>query len=401
MRCNNGHCAVGEYSNALILFTSKKGLLMKLTYFFLAALALGTSAMYAADSTTAAPAATPVTYTGFVDAYYSYNFANPNSMTNEFRNFDLAENQFVLSLAELVIQKTASPIGFRMDIDYGKTNDIVQSGGASTLNFLQQAYVTAVLPWGSGLTVDVGKFVTHMGYEVIESNGNWNYSRSFMFAYSIPYYHTGMRLTYPVSSTFTAALHIVNGWNGVLDNNKDKSVGLQLVYNPTASTGITFSGMMGNEQPTGAPSFTLGGSPYTNTDVAEIIVTQTVNDNLSLALDADYGQVRAVPNGGGSGTGAPLSIWKGVAVYGRYTLDSLTALALRLETYNDGYNTVLFNPKATLNEVTLTYERKIFGQMLARVEVRDDMSNVPAFDKNALATEKGQVTGLVGLVVAF
>jgi len=56
MRCNNGYCAVGEYSNALILFTSKKGLLMKLTYLFLAALALGTSAMYAADSTAAAPA---------------------------------------------------------------------------------------------------------------------------------------------------------------------------------------------------------------------------------------------------------------------------------------------------------------------------------------------------------
>jgi Putative beta-barrel porin-2, OmpL-like. bbp2 len=362
---------------------------MKQTYLFLAAFALCTGALYAADSAAAAPAPapTPVTYTGFVDAYYSYNFANPNSMQNEFRNFDFNENQFVLSLAELVIQKAASPVGFRMDIDYGRTNDIVQSGGASTLNFIQQAYVTAVLPWGSGLTVDVGKFVTHMGYEVIESNGNWNYSRSFMFAYSIPYYHTGMRLTYPISNTFTAALHIVNGWNGVIDNNKDKSVGLQLTYSPTASTSVLFSGMIGNEQPTGAP-----GAP---TDVGEIIVTQTVNDNLSLAIDADYGQVRP------GGTGNPLRMWKGVSAYGRYTLDSLTAFALRLETYNDGYNTVLGNPKATLNEVTLTYERKIFGQMLARVEVRDDMSNVPAFDKNALATEKGQVTGLVGLVVAF
>jgi len=274
-----------------------------------------------------------------------------------------------------------------MDIDYGKTNDMVQSGGPSTLNFLQQAYVTAVLPWGSGLTVDVGKFVTHMGYEVIESNGNWNYSRSFMFAYSIPYYHTGIRMTYPVSTTLTAALHIVNGWNGVVDNNKDKSVGLQLTYSPTSSTSVLFSGMIGNEQPTGA-----AGTP---TDVGEIIVTQTVNDNLSLALDADYGQVRP------GGTGNPLAMWKGISGYGRYTLDSLTAFALRLETYNDGYNTLLGNPKATLSDVTLTYERKIFGQMLARVEVRDDMSNVPAFDKNGLATEKGQVTGLVGLVVAF
>ena len=71
---------------------------------------------------------------------------------------------------------------------------------------LQQAYLTAVLPVGAGLTVDVGKFVTHMGNEVIESKDNWNYSRSFLFAYAIPYYHTGIRLTYPLASTLSGTL---------------------------------------------------------------------------------------------------------------------------------------------------------------------------------------------------
>jgi len=186
---------------------------MKLTYFFLAALALGTSAMYAADSTAAAPAPAPITWSGFIDAYYSKNFNSPATETNQLRNFDINENQFALSLAELVIQKQASPVGFRMDLDFGPTNDLVQPGNGSTLNVLQQAYLTAVLPVGSGLTVDVGKFVTHMGNEVIESKDNWNYSRSFLFEFAIPYYHTGIRLTYPIASMLSGTLDLLNGWN--------------------------------------------------------------------------------------------------------------------------------------------------------------------------------------------
>ena len=190
---------------------------MRYAFFLLSAVLFCVAASFAADSAAAAPA--PITWSGFVDAYYSKNFNSPSTSTNALRNFDVNENQLAFSLAELVIQKTASPVGFRMDLDFGPTNDIVQGVAPygttpyNTLSILQQAYLTAVLPVGSGLTVDVGKFVTHMGYEVIESKDNWNYSRSFMFAYAIPYYHTGVRASYTFSSTFSAAVHFVNGWN--------------------------------------------------------------------------------------------------------------------------------------------------------------------------------------------
>ncbi len=111
---------------------------------------------FAADSAAAVPAPTPITWSGFVDAYYSKNFNSPATETNQLRNFDINENQFALSLAELVIQKQASPVGFRMDLDFGPTNDIVQGIAPygttpnSTLNIMQQAYLTAVLPVGSG-----------------------------------------------------------------------------------------------------------------------------------------------------------------------------------------------------------------------------------------------------------
>jgi len=41
---------------------------------------------------------------------------------------------------------------------------------------------------GSGLAIPAGA-------EVIESNANWNYSRSLLFSWAIPYYHMGFRAT--------------------------------------------------------------------------------------------------------------------------------------------------------------------------------------------------------------
>ena len=391
---------------------------MKLTYALAAMIVLCASSMHAADST-ATPAAAPITWSGFVDAYYSKNFNSPSTSTNQFRNFDINENQFAFSLAELVVQKQASPVGFRMDLDFGPTNDIVQglpsvptvvpgtntTVVSNTLNILQQAYLTALLPIGSGLTVDVGKFVTHMGYEVIESKDNWNYSRSFMFAYAIPYWHTGVRASYTFSSTFSAAVHFVNSWNTVIDNNSSHSLGLMLNYAVTPSTDIIFNGMSGFEQP-----FL---SPYGKRDVADFIVTQNVNDMLSLGINADYGQERL---GGSSGH---LAMWKGAAIYGKCTLNPKSALALRAEVYSDpfvytlvaGYNPSYYqanpfvNTKETLTEVTLTYEYHLFDPLITRLEFRDDMSNNAGLFNTASASPspsaKSQPTLLVGVIATF
>ncbi len=47
------------------------------------------------------------------------------------------------------------------------------------------------------MQIDAGKFVTPIGAEVIESQDNWNYTRSTLFGYAIPFYHTGLRATVP------------------------------------------------------------------------------------------------------------------------------------------------------------------------------------------------------------
>jgi hypothetical protein len=41
----------------------------------------------------------PIVVAGFVDTYFSWNFDKPSSHINRLANFDLTENQFVMSMA--------------------------------------------------------------------------------------------------------------------------------------------------------------------------------------------------------------------------------------------------------------------------------------------------------------
>jgi hypothetical protein len=353
---------------------------------------------WAADSTAVpAPVPSKISWSGFVDIYYSKNFNSPSNQMNQLRNFDIYENQFGLNLAKITVQEQAQPVGFRVDLAFGTGNDIVQgvlnplTGAAvpssSTLNFVEQAYLTAVVPVGSGLTVDIGKFATMMGYEVIESNGNWNESRSLLFAWAIPYYHMGMRLTYPLASNLSVALHIVNSWNTVVDNNKSKSIGLGLNYSPTSTTTITLNGMSGFEQPT---SISSG-----NKSVGELIVTEQIGENFALTLDADYGQ---------ESVNGLLNIWKGAAAYAKYNLDSKSDLAVRVETYSDpnGYTTGATFSQPSYREITLTYEYRPWDNIIVRIEGRDDFANGNAFiSSGTLPTESTQPTLLVGVITTF
>jgi hypothetical protein len=344
----------------------------------------------AQGTTTAEQVGKKITTSGLVDFYYGYNFAQPSSRTNKLRNFDTDEQQLNVSLAELVVQMKAEPIGFRIDADFGPTNDAVQGGVNTTLSYLQQAYITAVIPVGAGLTVDVGKFVTHMGFEVIESKDNWNYSRSLLFAWAIPYFHVGLRVNYPVLSNVTLSGHLCNGWNTIADNNTEKTFGATLNIMPTSSLTIIQNWIGGREQ--------LSDGSGVKRNVFDLILIYQLTDALALALNADYGEDRG---------GAGVMLWKGIAAYGRYSFNEQSAIVIRGEVFSDpnGYamsGFVLGGIAQEVKAVTATYERKFLDALLLRLEYRHDWSNKKFFDKQDQPNSIDyQDTILFGAVVMF
>ncbi len=192
---------------------------------------------------------------GTVDMYFHYNFNKPaTGAYTPLRNFDSQHNQFSFALAELALIKAATSddrVGFRFDFDYGPVAKGVASadpGGVDVFQNVQQAYLSYLAPVGSGLTFDVGKFVTQHGAEVIEAKDNWNYSRSLLFSWAIPYYHMGARVAYAPNDKATLGAFVVNGWNNTQDNNSAKTYGVQAILKPTSPASIVLNYMGGPEQ---------------------------------------------------------------------------------------------------------------------------------------------------------
>src|SRR5688572_19977894 len=138
----------------------------------------------------ASPAAAPwsaggIDFSGYVDAYANLNFNNPASGFNGdfIRTYDVKANTFSLNMATLTMQHTADPIGFRVDLGFGRGFEVFNAyepladNRAGITRNIMQAFVSVKPKNVGGLQFDFGKFVTSAGAELTETHLNWNYSR--------------------------------------------------------------------------------------------------------------------------------------------------------------------------------------------------------------------------------
>lgn len=343
----------------------------------------------------------PFEISGFVDTYYSYNFNNPKSMMNDpaTTNFDFDHNTFGLSMAEVALSKAAEPVGFRVDLDFGPMADWVHcftvncdptSHPETTYKNIQQAYVTWATP--AGVTIDFGKFVTHMGLEVIESQDNWNYTRSLLFCCPIPYYHSGVRANYAINDMIFVNGYVYNGWNNVIENNDMKTFGAQIGITPIPQLPIVLN-WIGPEAAEGV---------FKNRQGYDAIVTYNATDTISFILNYDYGVLEdADPTSLTFGDDLKFSGW---AAYARWKQDS-NALAIRYEITDDKDNQMFFGSTSNGNkikEVTVTAEHTIAGNLLTRLEYRMDMSDDKIYeDKDGLITKDSQSRVVASAVYSF
>ena len=347
------------------------------------------------DQTATTPAATPapapvwsvgpIDFSGLVDAYADKNFNNPASMTNGLRNFDLKANQFTLNMAKLTMSHDADPVGFRVDFGFGRAFETINGAdpaGGDINRHIEQAYVSLKPPKMKGFQLDIGKFVTSAGAEVIETKDNWNYSRSLLFAWAIPYYHFGARATMPMGKYFTGGVQLVNGWNNFEDNNSGKTIGLTGAF---ASKKVSWF----NNYYTGPEN---SGSNKGFRNLYDTTLLLTPADQFNAYVNFDYGSNKD-PLGGKAS-------WTGVAFAAKMAATSKIAFTPRIEFFNDkdGFSTGVAQK---VKEFTITGEYKMAEGLLTRLEYRRDWSDESFFERGGSGTSKNQNTILIGFVAYF
>ena len=372
---------------------------ISLTCVLSATLAFGQDATPAApaatppqDSTAAAPAVPPASkspltqwgtdFSFLFDGYVDWNYNNPASGFNGLQNFDFRADTAHVNIGKITIDRAPAPLGFHVDVGFGETLDAIHAADRdpNAWKYFQQAYIDLKPKSWHGLEIDAGQFVTSAGAEVIETNQNWNYSRSLLFAWAIPYYHFGLRASMPIGAHFTAGVQLVNGWNNVEPLNGGKTVGLNGAY---AWKKVTWTNnyYVGPEK----PRTTVGLR-----NLFDTVIQVNATDKFSYYINGDYGRDK------NAGPGA--SVWAGVAVAARYAIGKKYAIASRLEYFDDrnGFST---GTAQHVEEFTLTGEYKMNGWLMSRLEFRNDWSDQPFFETNKPGGgSKTQPTVLLGLI---
>jgi putative OmpL-like beta-barrel porin-2 len=336
---------------------------------------------------------------GLVDLYSQHDFNMPVSGLVQLRAFDTQADEPSLGLARLTLAHKPDPFGFRLDVGVGDLpNTYLRSDPAASthpdlsrgLSYIEQAFVTATVPVGRGLQVDIGKFGTPVGLEDNESLGAWNYSRSLLYWLAEPSYHAGLRLTYPVTKTLSFSLFWVNGWDANLfDGNDMRALAGAVTWDPSEKLEVVADYMGGLER---APT-RLSDPTLTYRSIVDGYVRYELTKRVSLACTGDY--ARDAANGGVS--------WWGVGGYLRVGMLDWLAGSLRAEHYDDG-DGFTTGTKQQIEEVTATLE--VHGALDAvrwtgRLEYRRDQSDAAFFANGIQGFSNHQDTLGVSLLAAF
>jgi hypothetical protein len=394
-----------------------------------------------------------ITLSGYVDVSYNYNFNggtvdrpfDERYLTNQLtgfspsvggRQFDVDSNDFSVNQVKLALEKALPEentwaAGFRIDLMFGEdakyiagNDDIVDANFGSAS--LQQAYVNFRIPVGNGLDVKFGKFVTLLGYEVIETPSNINVTRSINFTYAIPLHHTGILFTYPLNDLVELSLGLVNGWNNEDSNFLDGSdfskaiTGQIKVKNPggNAVTAVSFiyspegesaiNNAVAQRALVGIPPSPSPGEEFNENSNTLVVnwwgewLPKFANDRLLFAFELNFGFVE--DNYGytfqGSrvvkGFGENFDMWYGAALYAKYQVNDVLSLASRFEYFKDldgsarladaytplsvdfrkyGVNRegAMYHTNVDIFSWTLTAGFDVWENMLLRLEYRVDL----------------------------
>jgi len=354
-----------------------------------------------------------------LDGYYEYNFNQPTGRANNLRAYDVLSNVFSINQADLIFDLEPDlaahrRYGFRLDLQFGQATETLQGNPAieprpEIYRNIFQAYGTYIVPVGRGLNVDFGKWASSLGVEGNYTKDQFNYTRSFYY-YFLPFYHTGVRVSYPLNDQLTLNYWVVNGTNQSEPTNGYKDELFGFVMQPAKSLSWTTNYYVGQEHPDAAQAtnctvpvqpglcFTpITPAPNGKIHIFDSYATWRVRPRLTLQGEADYVIEREWASTAPGESSAPSHTGGGVG-YAQFQLTPRGSLAARAEYLSDRGG--LFSDQTqALKETTATYKYSFANGFDAFLEYRRDWSNRPYFiTSNPALPSSHQDTATLGLV---
>jgi hypothetical protein len=212
---------------------------------------------------------------GFADGYYKLNLDGRKGAAASTMDavFDKHENTFAIQGGKVELS-SMDGMGV-VDLYFGDYGAALQPViGAPEVAVLGQAYISQLL---GPVTVTLGRFFTHLGYEVNDSVANLNFTRGLVFG-NLPFYHQGLKLAYSPMEGL--------GLMAMLDN------GNSVNYNASEETAggfqISYTGIKGLSTYLNYYYQPLPGSTWEKNHFIDLVASYALSEKLTLAGEYLY-----------------------------------------------------------------------------------------------------------------
>ncbi|MBC8066187.1 MAG: porin [Chlorobia bacterium] len=324
-------------------------------------------------------------FSGFLDTYYQYDSRKPSEPLLFGRQFDIYRDRGSIAVGQLNVAYKPSnshAIGFVANLTVGKNAELINLGEPANRAYeaFHQLYATYTFGGKTPITVDLGKFSTPIGYEVAESINNDQHSRSFVYTFAQPIYHTGVRVSAPLTSKLTGTAIIAQGWNEVEDSGKNKAGILSVAYVASSKTTIYCNYYLAEEGSKFAnDNGIFGGFGFTTDSRAKVClfdasVVHQATDKLKVGVNGTYGTANHA-----SGASFEDSKFYGVAGYAKYQLSPELGLSFRADTFNDDGGVRSGTDGLSLSSFTAGADYTFKKNVVFRLEFRRDAANRAVF----------------------
>jgi len=272
-----------------------------------------------------------LTISGYLDAYYGFNFSQPDDGNNPYFVSMNRHNEATINLAMIDIGYQAERVRARLAPGFGTYINANYVAEPATLRNLVEASVGVRLFKNKAIWVDFGVLSSPYTNESAISRDHLMYTCSFAPEY-VPYYLSGAKLSVPLSDKITGSLYLLNGWQQIQDQNSGKSLGTQIEYRPNAKNLFNWNTYLGDERSDLAPDNRMRYF----TDVYWI---HNPDGKFTITSCAYIGLQRRIDPAGYTGN---YTWWQANAI-ARYRFNDRVSLSGRIEYFNDP-DTVQISP---------------------------------------------------------
>lgn len=334
----------------------------------------------AQDSTKTPEPVKTTTITGSVDAYYRFNFANAKDagVINNATSFTNSHNSFELGMASIKVAHSFGKIGAVADLGFGQRAKEFSYNETGITQAVKQAYITYA-PSGK-VTFTLGKFATHVGYELLDPQLNRNYSMSYLFSYG-PFSHTGLKMDVATSATTGFMIGIANPTDFISASFAKKNFLAQFHAGTANGKFTAYLNYVGGKDTSNAMGHQV-----------DLTILSKITDQFGIGFNGTIKSVK--PDGGSSNS------WKGAAIYLNVDPSEKFGFCVRGEYFSDKKNVTGYFG-TSIFELTATLNIKPVPGLMIMPEFRFDGAKDPYFSKNDGSSTKSTGAFLLAAVVSF